>query len=384
MKLATDGQLVVDIATRVVRSDENIYVIQPGEGYHLYGQFARSSAVFLDFPDLGLDLTVKPEWRRLREHIVRSLKIRDWVNGGKRGKEPSRDIADYEGEDHGRRLGRYAGAVEALYYDLPPSTIVLVPGPYIDDPVLIGELKGRAQTKSWKGLYAGEPMPIRRVHWLRRRPRLAFSPEIRARFGTPNPILQLDRSLREEVVRAAYDQYVFEDEYAARLTTTAADFSTLDDFNIQSFVNYVAGVLAAYDVGVRDRELTFDEALGYLEANRGLVPELAQSINSPGFQRLYNATIAPLVIGALLTMGTSSVAASDHPVQLQVVNSAAAADDPCAIAVSTRAEEAMKLMKLDEWKRVCERAQRAKAHTGISTSMKATPASNASKGRKRR
>jgi hypothetical protein len=196
-----------------------------------------------------------------------------------------------------------------------------------------------------------------------------FSPELRARLGTPNPIMQLERSLREEVVRAVYDQYVFDDEYAARLTTSAADFSTLDDFNIQSFVNYVAGALAAYDLGVRDRELTFDEALDYLEDNRDLIPELAQNINSPGFQRLYNSTITPIVIGVLLTLATGEPAVAAQPTLPQIVNSGAGSDDPCAIEVSARAEGAMKLMKLDEWKRVCERAQRAKTHTGISTSM---------------
>lgn len=371
MRVTANDALEIDITTRVVRADENIYVIQPGEGYHLYDHFSRSNVVFLDFPDLAIDFEIKPEWRRLREHVVRSLEIQEWVNDEKRAQEPSRDIKDYIGEDHGRRLGRYAGAVEALYYDLPAGTIVVVPGPYIDDPVLIGELQGKPSRRSWKSLYSGEPMAIRRVRWLRKRSKAAMSPELRSKFGTPNPIMQLDRSLREEIVRVGYDQYVFEDEYAARLTTSTADFSTLDDFNIQSFVNYAAGVLVAYDVGVRDRELTFDEALAYLEDNRELIPDLAQSINSPGFQRLYDSTITPLVIGVLLTMATSESAAGAQPVMPKIVNSSAPSEDSCAITVSKRAEEAMKLMKLDEWKRVCERAQRAKEHTGISTSMKA-------------
>jgi hypothetical protein len=47
--------------------------------------------------------------------------------------------------------------------------------------------------------------------------------------------------------------------------------------------------------------------------------------------------------------------------------------DPCTIRVAKRVEAAMALMKLDDWKRVCESARDAKAATGLSTTMKARP-----------
>ena len=374
MQVTGKDGLVVDIATRVVGDDEDIFVIQPGEGFHLYDRFDSASAVFMDLPDLGLDFSKPiPNWENLRETIVRSLAIKDWVVAGKHGAGPSRDIADYAGKAHGRRLGRYAGAVQSLYFELKKSAIIMVPGQHYADDVLIGELAAGPTYRSWQSLYAGERMAVRPVHWLRRKQRASFSPEVRARLGTPNPILQLDRSLRDEVITVAFDQYAFGGEFAARLNTHKADFSILDDYNIQTFVNYVGGVLAALELGHTGSELSFSDALGFLENNRELTPELAQNINSPGFQRLYNATLAPIVIVVFLTMATGPTTAAGHHHHLaapQIVNSAAAKGDPCAIEVAKRVEGAMKLMKLDEWKMVCERAQKAKEQTGLSTSMK--------------
>ncbi len=365
-----NDRLVVDIATRVVGPNEDVFVVQPGEGFHLFDRFDRSSIVFLDFPDLALDVTkAAPDWKALREIVVRSLAIRDWISGGKVGPGPSRNLADYDGKAHGRRLGRYAGALKTMYFELPEAAIIMVPGRHYDDDVLIGQITGKPRFKTWKSPYADEKMLVRSVRWLRRKQRASFSAEVRSKLGTPNPIMQLARGLRDEIIKVAFDQYAFQGEYAARISTSEEDFSIVDDYNIQTFLNYAGGALAAFELGHVGKELSLADALGYLEENRELTPELAQNINSPGYQRLYDSTLAPLVIGALLTMATSDDLGA-QPARATITNSAAAKGDPCAIEVAKRVEGAMKLMKLDEWKMVCERVQRARAHTGLSTSMK--------------
>lgn len=182
----------------------------------------------------------------------------------------------------------------------------------------------------------------------------------------------LERSLREQIVRAAYDQFIFKDEFSSRLRTSKAEFSTLDDYNIQTFVNYAAGVLAAVEAGYEGEELDLAAAIRWLEKRTDLVPELTQNINSPGFQRLYSSNLAPLVIGALLTMATCGEASivAGNPSMPMVVNSATKSANPCAIEVADRAARAMRHMKLEEWRRVCVAAQSAKARTGLATSMK--------------
>lgn len=372
MRIKADDQLEIDIATRTIAPDEDIHIIQPGEGYHLFNHFHNQSVVFLDFPDILLDVGRKPDRHEARQKIVRSTAIRDWHWDGRPKRQPSRDLDHYADQTTGRRLGRYVGAIDTLYYGLAPGSIVVVPGKDIDDPVLIGELVGSARYQTWREPYEGERMLVRSVEWLAERPRTAFKPELRAKFGTPNPIMVLERSLREQIIRAAYDQFVFKGEFSSRLRTSKPEFSTLDDYNIQTFVNYAAGVLAAIEAGYGGDELSLSDAIGWLEKRTDLAPELTQNINSPGFQRLYSSNLTPLVVGMLLTLATSGDAAvvAGNPAMPKVLNSSTKTGDPCAIEVSDRAARAMRYMKLDEWRRVCVSAQNARQRTGLSTSMK--------------
>jgi hypothetical protein len=374
-------QFTIDIATRVVGPDEDIYVMQPGEDYWLYNAYDRYSRVFLDFPDLVLNFKEVPSDSALRLQVVRSMVMANWIADGKVGKAPSSNLADYEGMDFGRRLGRYVGAIKRLYFELPAGTIIVVPGKHYYDDVLIGELTGKAHTFARKGIYDGASMPARKIRWLRRKPRSAFSPAVRERFGTPNPIMQLDRSLRAEVLKAGFDQYAYEGTYAARLNTTSDDFSTLDDYNIQTFVNYVTGLLAADELG-RTGELSLSEAISILKENPELAVALAQNINSVGFQRLIDSTVRPIVIALLFTAALDPASATAKP-QIQVTNSAASSGDICKIEVQARIEGALRLMKLEEWKRVCESARDAHRATGLTTTMHlrkgAKPARNKAK-----
>lgn len=375
------GVFSVDIATRVINPDEDIYIIQPGRSYWMYELFRDTEHVFLDFPGLTLSFEAPaPKDRQLRQMIVRSMDVGAYIDAGRQGKKPSDNIADYEGLDARKRLGRYVGAVKRLYWDLKPGAIVVVPGPHYYDDVLIGEIVGPPVMVKNAKLYDNEPVPARKVRWLRNKPRAAFTPAVRERFGTPNPIMQLDRSLRLEVLRAGFDQYAFAGEYTARLNTTKADFTTLDDYRIQTFVNYVSGVLIALELGMA-KELTFEEAIALLEKYPDRAAELKLNINSKGFQRLVDATVKPIVIGALYAAATAMAvpAGAAHAAQpavvtapqtVNVTNSVAGKDDPCTIEVAARVEGAMKLMKLDEWKRVCENAAAAKRSTGLSTTMR--------------
>jgi len=363
--------LEIDIATRVLGENEDIYVIRPGVNFSLYNDFQREHAVFLDFPDLAIDLNKRPDGKvPLREAVVRSMAVREWhLSGAPADKEPSRDLTAYSGKAAGRRIGRYVGAIERLVYDLPVGTILLVPGPgYISD-VYIGEITGPAEWLPAADAYGPERMAIRRVRWLATKQKASFSKDLRDLLGRPDPLMSIDRSLRDEVLRFGYKQYIFEDTFSARLSTTEDDFSTLDDLRIQIFVNYVAGVLAADELGVVSKAgLTLDEALSYLAERRDLVPELAQNINSAGWQRLYSETIAPMVIAVLMT-GALAGTAFAQSTEVRIRNSAALKADPCAVQVEKRVEGSMKLIHFDEFKKICEGAKKASEATGLRTSM---------------
>lgn len=368
--------LKVDIATRFLGATENIYIVRPGEGFSLYEDFVRKSVVFLDFPDLRLQFgAARPNRDALRQAVVRSIEIQRWHRQKRVGVEPSRDPIDYVEATKGRRVGNYVGAIQRLYYEMPIGSIVVVPGPGYFSDVRIGQIVGAPSLITGVTGYPDEEFPARRVRWMGSRPKARFSEKLRDRLQKPTPVMVIDRSLRHEILEAAFDQYSIGDDFSARLRTTKADFSTLDDFNIQSFLNYVSGVLAAVDEGHVGGKIDMDAALKLLSENRDLVPELTANINSPGALRLFSKKILPIAAMTLLAIALQGgVAIDDLPRAVEVVNSAVAGDDPCALVIQAQVKTAIEMMDLETWHRVCVQARDAAQSTGLATSIEVIPA----------
>ena len=362
----------VDIATRLFGDKEDIYVVRPGISFSLYNDFRRENAVFLDFPDLPFALDNRPSSSvTVREIVARSIALRDW-HRRKLSDEPSRDQKDYKGQATGKRVGAYIGAIQRLYYELPVGTIIIIPSKTYVGDVLFAELSGPTERREAARAYTGEQMLVRPVRWLGEKQKASLSADLRASLGQPTPVMQLPRSQRGEVLRAAFKQYVFEGVHSTRLTTTQEDFSILDDLNIQLFTNYFAGLLAATEGNPKDAgSVDLDKALAILRQHRDLIPELDQSISSPGFQRMYSGHIAPLVIGAVMTAALSGVAFAQTP-DIRIKNSAMLAKDPCAVQVQAAVSDSIRLAYFDEFKRRCEALQQTRRATGLTTSMSAT------------
>lgn len=362
-------RVTVDIATRKIGEDEEVYVVRPGADFSLYRDFAENSAVFLDFPDLLLPPSELPASRRdLRPSVARSMAIRDWYRRRQPGRGPSRNLAEYERQIRGRKLGRYTGAVERLFFKMEEGTIVVVPGPGYFSNVLIGKIVGPTTDIKGARPYPDERVPARRVEWVDRREKAEFSEALRNELQRSIPVMVLAHNLRHEIVEASFDQFLIGDEFSSRLRTTKADFSTLDDYKIVSFLNYVCGVLAAVESDQKfAAPMNLVTALKVLEANRDLVPELNSNINSPGALRLFSQSVVVIAASALLAVALSGC---KKPDEVHVINTAGGPDDQCAIDVQQKASTAVKMMDLDTWEHLCLQAREAAKETGLTTGVK--------------
>lgn len=369
--MASSDVIQVDIATRLVEPDEDFFVVRPGKGHSLYGDFDRRSAVFLDFPDLDLAAfaAAPPDSTLRREIALRSMTIRDWHLRKRKAEKPSRAIEDYDGKAYRARLGHYVSAIEKLYFQLPDQTIVIVPspGPYSD--VLVGVLGGGVEPFSNFDIYPDETLPGRRVKWLGRTPKAMFSPAARERLANPHPVMQLDRRLRKEFLRTAYDQFIIGDSFTARFRTEAADYSSLDDQDIASFVNYIAGIIGQFEENGGGSPVSAADAAKLLRAMRDRVPELSVNINSPGYLRLLSKRVDPVTIALFMALAVNGVTPSTGQ-PIDVINSAGPKHDSCALTVSQQAKGAMSIMTFDDWKSHCGRLNDAAKNVHLKTSMK--------------
>lgn len=361
----------VDIATRIVDDHEEVFVLRPGEEFALYDDFVRRQHVFLDFPGIGLNLTEAfPKAADARAMVAKSFAIRDWHAAGRNGPRPEGDLRAYYQQAAGRRFGRYVGALERLFYKLPVGTLLIIPSPAYMSDVLVGEIVGDRTTIRIP-TYEGEDLPARRVKWLGRKRKGSLSAELIERLKHRSPLTQLEYGLVPEVAKIGLDQFILDGVYNARFRTTKPEFSILDDYDIQSLLNYTAGVLAMIEDGVPRKEGTVSlaEAVRYLRKNRQSIPEFSSNINSPGFVRLFSEVPTPLVAAVILSMALSGASLAS-PGDIHVRNSKGPANDACPMVVEESVRSTIRMMRLDDLQAVCLQAQEVNKETGLSTSVK--------------
>lgn len=371
----------IDIRTRVIRNDEKFHILFPGEAHSLYSAILEREAVFLDLP--GFDLGGSEAFEdlvQIKERIAYSDAIKAWLReGAEPTSAPDRNLGAYSDLRGSQRKSLLAGAIQRLYFDMKPGDIVIVPGTGYQTDVLIGEIVGQTSPMLVPEVYGEVTVPARRVRWLARKQKRFLSSELIARLGTPNFLVQLDKSLRSEVLNIAFDNFVIDGTYVSKFSTSEHSFNTLDEFQIQAFVNFVAGALVAADGGGAEaNSFDLDDAITLLTDRPDLAPSLAITINSPGFLTVFDENIRPIALGVFLAAALSTPGAAADLSKVKIVNSSAPAADQCVVQVDAAVKEAFTLMNYDAWQKACYRAQQAKSRTGLDASAKLIVAPKAS------
>jgi hypothetical protein len=361
----------IDLRTRVFAPNEQIHILFPGEGYRHFPFFERNSLVFLDFPGIELPEARPRSPGSLKSEIARAAKIRDWHSANDKSRpEPSRDLADYQNTRQTARRTQYATALIKFCYDLPNGSVIVVPGPGPFGTVRVAELSGPLRWVKVPG-YGDDLVPARSVRWISAVPKRRFSEDLINRLRLPIPLFIVERSLEIEIIKSAYDNFAYGGEFVATFDTTNPTFDSVDDFNIQGFVNLIAGALVALEEGEAKNGFDLDDALKVLTRHTSKIPEINTNINSPGFVRYITQDIAALVIASVMALALSSSPLSAS--EFKIVNSAAGPDDPCAYVVNEKVKQAFEIMDIPSLQKACERARDTSKKTGLKTTVRVTP-----------
>lgn len=361
----------IDIRTRVFADKEQIHVLFPGEGYRHFPFFERHSLIFLDFPGIELPESRPRAIGSLKTQIGRSEKIREWRAANDKSRpEPSRNLSDYQSTRQTARRTQYATALIKFAYDMPNGSVIVVPGPGPFGIVRVAELNGPLRWVKVPG-YGDDLVPARSVRWIAAIPKREFSEDLINRFRLPIPLFIVEKSLELEIIKRAYDNFVYGGEYVATFDTTSPTFDSVDDFNIQGFVNLIAGALVALEEGEAKKGFDLDDALAVLSRHAEQIPEINTNINSPGFLRYITQDITALVIASVMALALSASPLSAS--EFKIVNSAAGADDPCAYVVNDKVKQAFEIMDIPSLQKACERARGTSEKTGLKTTVRINP-----------
>jgi hypothetical protein len=86
--------IVLNLNTRILQDDHQVFVTRPGKDYRLYPEFLEQSVVLLELPGLTIPEEISlEECRDLRERILMARRVRNWHQRGRPESDiPSRDF----------------------------------------------------------------------------------------------------------------------------------------------------------------------------------------------------------------------------------------------------------------------------------------------------
>jgi len=361
----------VDLRTRILPEDHQVFFARPGAQYRLYPEVVDTSSVLIDLPFLelqpGVPIEDQPD---LDARIRRSRRLRTWYRHRDVEDEPSRDLAEYQNYVADVGVPQLRAVLMSCFDRAKVGDLALVvPGSWSAD-ALIGEFDTVGtdfSTHRVPRFYGREPITGRSVRWLAKQPRRLLDGEVIDIVQKPNAFVLLPRSVRQHLYSWAYQSYVIGDQYSARFDVSEARYRSIDDLLLQAFFNFIAANTKALSEG-RDRDIVGFQDGAFMDAG-DFNMDLQTEIRSPGFLNLSSLRLTPLVVSALFALavqvGPAAVTAAAAG-EVRIGNSLAPTTDQCVVDVNEQAIRQLRLLGLDRWGEACEKARRASQNTGAS------------------
>lgn len=374
-------EFFVDLNTRIISKDREVYVARPGRGYRLYRDIVDGEVVVADLPFLDLRKGVPLQKHKdLDAHIRRSRALRAWYRRKKEGDKPSLELSDYVEGKADASIHQLRAIVSGYFEKLQKGDLVIVPPSAYSQQAMIGEITDGAEEYlriKVPRVYDDEFLTGRQVSWLAGIEKRRLPTPILDTLEKPNALFLLAREQRQTIYEAAFGSFVdlstVDPDFIARFFVANQSYTTSSDIFLQAFFNAVASNQKAIDGGQKIKGVqaaAFDDLGGY-------APELRTNVNSPGFLTLVSKKTTPLVAAALLALaldvGIEAPKALEEG-KIVIENSKAPPDDACSAAVWKDTLDQLKLLGLaNEWPEACKIAKVATEKSGVTGSVKVRP-----------
>ncbi|MBD3756331.1 MAG: hypothetical protein IE937_12040 [Gammaproteobacteria bacterium] len=174
--------------------------------------------------------------------------------------------------------------------------------------------------------------------------------------------------------RRDYFSSLLDDEFVSRIITTKREFTSFDGNVLNALVTMVAENVSRLESDGTDAHL-----LGLVQAAFEQLDhddlQVKIDINSPGFLAVFDRSVVPLVIGAVLSVlvsvGFDTTAFAQDTV-VEVTNSGATGvTDVCSQEVGRLTESMLRLLSTaeEEFRRTCALLHEAHENTGARTNV---------------
>ena len=217
------GEISVDLQTRVIPENHNVYVARPGQGARLYGTFLDQSAIGPDFPGLDLRRGVPlADQQELERRVRRSIRLRNWhLSGRLKDNEPDRDLKKYSPADF-KGMGQYRSILLGYFERAARGDLAIITPKSWSLPALIVEFRDDPMgiVEIPADFYPRDPLSGRRVRILAKIEKRKLPAKVLDIVEKPNAFVILEKSARPVVYRLAYWEHLNWDSHTLHIPVT--------------------------------------------------------------------------------------------------------------------------------------------------------------------
>ncbi len=315
--------ITIKLDASVIPSDHRVWKFSPGKTYRFYRAISEAKKAFLDIRGLEQLPTDPSSWQdsAVLKIISEDRWRRELVSRAKGNKH--RGSEGVTPEDRKRLT-----YLKELIFDAQKGDLIVVPVDGYRKDVLIGEFTtepGRpelvvAQDGEEAFTYLG-----RSVRWLTGVEKRLLSGDLLEKLHSPTAMFILGKTLRHEIYRWAYGDFVYDGEYVATFHVGKDKFTAEDSAVVSVWFNaleILQDALARNDVSSLPDNF-YLMGLGKLPDARA--SELDININSPGsflFRSRDPFALALMAMFALSACDSSAVVNDQITIEMKVVGTA--------------------------------------------------------------
>lgn len=293
------GEIEVELEAYVVPNEHRVWKATAGKTHRFYRAVRDANAIFPDIRGLGA-LGKPGDWTDAK--VLKAIAADRWQR-----EQASRDKgnAEHGSEAVSKQDRGVLTFARRLWFEAKRGDIVVIPADGWREAVLIGEIlsdvgelvRVEARDGEFKGEYFGRP-----VAWRKSVSKADLTPELLKIVHTRAAVFSMPESVKEEVYRFAYGNFVYRGSYVAEFRTSKQRFTAEDSAVVGTWLNAMDVLRNSVERGdTRPQESIAD--LGLEKLPDHLAAELKINIQSPG--EIFVRTLGPfaLTLMALFALG---------------------------------------------------------------------------------
>lgn len=231
--------LKIDLATRVLDDQMQVNLIHPGARYTFYDAVSQFSVLPVDLPFFDIpDGRAVPEADKISPMLERARVMRRWAKRPKseaRTPMPAQDLDHYrvglnlEAGAQGART-RLRNAAQQILWDMPESSLVVVPQKGITGQAILAELGAQNAPRprvQGQEHYTGLSFLARPVKIVNKVPMLALPADVIGAARSTSAVQSIGGHSEDRILRLAYGDYQRDRDFVAGVMSNNEDFDAL-------------------------------------------------------------------------------------------------------------------------------------------------------------